>query len=74
MFLRFIGGEFEGGEFPLKLNREITIGRGSEHDMVLDEDMVSRAHARISTFDGKVTLSKTSVQPMVLSLMAKKSP
>ena len=29
MFLRFIGGEFEGGEFPLKLNREITIGRGS---------------------------------------------
>ena len=56
MFLRFIGGEFEGGEFPLKLNREITIGRGSEHDMVLDEDMVSRAHARISTFDGKVTL------------------
>jgi len=54
MYLRFIGGQFEGGEFPLKKNREFTIGRGSEHDMVLDEDMVSRAHARISTFDGQV--------------------
>jgi pSer/pThr/pTyr-binding forkhead associated (FHA) protein len=56
MYLRFIGGQFEGGEFPLKKNREFTIGRGSEHDMVLDEDMVSRAHARISTFDGKVVI------------------
>lgn len=57
MYLRFIGGQFEGGEFPLKKNREFTIGRGSEHDMVLDEDMVSRSHARISTFDGKVTVT-----------------
>jgi hypothetical protein len=56
MYLRFIGGQFEGGEFPLKKNREFTIGRGSEHDMVLDEDMVSRAHARISTFDGQVVV------------------
>ena len=54
MYLRFVGGQFEGGEFPLKPNREVTIGRGSEHDMVLDEDMVSRSHARILTFDGKV--------------------
>ncbi len=54
MYLRFIGGQFEGGEFPLKKNREFTIGRGSEHDMVLDEDMVSRAHARISTFEDQV--------------------
>ncbi len=56
MFLRFVGGQFEGGEFPLKSNREVTIGRGSEHDMVLDEDMVSRSHARILTFDGKVVV------------------
>ena len=56
MYLRFIGVQFEGGEFPLKKNREFTIGRGSEHDMVLDEDMVSRAHARISTFDGQVVV------------------
>jgi hypothetical protein len=56
MYLKFIGGQFEGGEFPLKRNREFTIGRGSEHDMVLDEDMVSRSHARISTFDGQVSV------------------
>ena len=56
MYLKFIGGQFEGGEFPLKHNREFTIGRGSEHDMVLDEDMVSRSHARISTFDNQVSV------------------
>ena len=56
MYLRFVGGQFEGGEFPLKSNREVTIGRGSEHDMVLDEDMVSRSHARILTFDGQVVV------------------
>ena len=56
MYLRFVGGQFEGGEFPLKSNREVTIGRGSEHDMVLDEDMVSRSHARILTFDGEVII------------------
>ena len=56
MYLRFIGGQFEGGEFPLKPNREVTIGRGSENDMVLDEDMVSRSHARILTFDGKTVI------------------
>ena len=56
MYLRFVGGQFQGGEFPLKANREVTIGRGSEHDMVLDEDMVSRTHARILTFDGKVVV------------------
>ena len=56
MYLRFVGGQFKGGEFPLKANREVTIGRGSEHDMVLDEDMVSRTHARILTFEGRVVL------------------
>ena len=68
MYLRFVGGQFEGGEFPLKSNREVTIGRGSEHDMVLDEDMVSRSHARILTFDGKVVV-KTSDPPTERWLM-----
>ncbi len=47
--LRFISGKYQGGEFPLKEGREIIIGRSSELDMVLVEDMVSRNHARIST-------------------------
>lgn len=52
--LRFISGKYQGGEFPLRMNREIIIGRSSDLDMVLVEDMVSRRHAKISTADGEV--------------------
>jgi hypothetical protein len=45
--LKFISGKYQGGEFPLKANRQVVIGRSSELDMVLVEDMVSRKHARI---------------------------
>jgi len=54
--LRFIAGRFKGGEFPLRPNREIVVGRGSEFDMVLDEDMVSRRHAKIVTLHGQIVL------------------
>lgn len=54
--LRFTAGRFKGGEFPLRPNREFTIGRGSEYDMVLDEDMVSRRHAKIATLHGQIVL------------------
>jgi predicted component of type VI protein secretion system len=47
--LRFISGKYQGGEFPLRIDREIIIGRSSDLDMVLVEDMVSRRHAKIST-------------------------
>ena len=47
--LRFISGKYQGGEFPLRSNREIVIGRSSDLDMVLVEDMVSRRHAKITT-------------------------
>ena len=47
--LRFISGKYQGGEFPLYADREIVIGRASDLDMVLVEDMVSRKHAKIST-------------------------
>jgi hypothetical protein len=50
--LRFISGKYQGGEFPLRMEREIIIGRSSDLDMVLVEDMVSRKHARISTQGG----------------------
>jgi pSer/pThr/pTyr-binding forkhead associated (FHA) protein len=45
--LRFISGKYQGGEFPLGAQPEIIVGRSSELDMVLVEDMVSRRHARI---------------------------
>ena len=52
--LKFISGKYQGGEFPLELDSEIEIGRGGELDMVLVEDMVSRRHARITTYDGEL--------------------
>ncbi len=54
--LRFISGKYQGGEFPLQPNREIVVGRSSELDMVLVEDMVSRKHAKITTTDAQVMI------------------
>jgi pSer/pThr/pTyr-binding forkhead associated (FHA) protein len=45
--LRFISGKYQGGEFPLNPGKEVVIGRSSDLEMVLVEDMVSRRHARI---------------------------
>jgi pSer/pThr/pTyr-binding forkhead associated (FHA) protein len=52
--LRFISGKYQGGEFPIRMNREIIIGRSSDLDMVLVEDMVSRRHAKITSTDAEV--------------------
>jgi hypothetical protein len=46
--LRFISGKYQGGEFPVASDKQILIGRSSDLDMVLVEDMVSRKHARIA--------------------------
>ena len=46
--LKFISGKYQGGEFPIEVGQEVIIGRSSELDMVLVEDMVSRKHSRIS--------------------------
>ena len=46
--LRFISGKYQGGEFPLFPDREVLVGRSSDLDMVLVEDMVSRKHAKIT--------------------------
>ncbi len=54
--LKFISGKYQGGEFPLELETEVEIGRGSELDMVLVEDMVSRRHARITTYGGELQI------------------
>ncbi|MBW2700193.1 MAG: FHA domain-containing protein [Deltaproteobacteria bacterium] len=54
--LKFISGKYHGGEFPLQPNKEIVVGRSSELDMVLVEDMVSRKHAKIVTTDSAVMI------------------
>ena len=55
--LRFISGKYQGGEYPLQDARDLVIGRSSDLDMVLIEDMVSRKHARISLQDGAITIA-----------------
>ncbi len=45
--LRFISGKYQGGEFPLVPDKTVFVGRSSDLDMVLVEDMVSRKHAGI---------------------------
>lgn len=54
--LRFISGKYQGGEFPFADGQEIIIGRSSELDMVLVEEMVSRRHARIVLQDGVISI------------------
>jgi len=54
--LRFISGKYQGGEFPLTERSEIVVGRSSDLDMVLVEDMVSRRHARIVCSDADITI------------------
>ena len=54
--LRFISGKYQGGEYPLPANREIVVGRSSELDMVLVEDMVSRRHAKIIVSDEQIVI------------------
>jgi len=54
--LRFISGKYQGGEFPIGEGQEIVIGRSSDLDMVLVEEMVSRKHARIALQNGVITI------------------
>ena len=54
--LRFVSGKYQGAVFPLREGREVIVGRSSEVDLVLAEDLVSRRHARFEVADGAVTL------------------
>jgi len=51
LVLRFISGKYQGAEFPLADSPEIIVGRSSDVDMVLVEDMVSRRHARLECIE-----------------------
>ena len=54
--LRFISGKYQGSEFSLGNTAEIIVGRASDLDMVLVEDMVSRRHARIDVSDEQISI------------------
>src|SRR3954449_10228011 len=54
--LRFISGKYQGGEYPLGTQPEIIVGRSSDLDMVLVEDMVSRRHARIACTEQSIMI------------------
>lgn len=54
--LRFISGKYQGGEFPLTEGVPVIVGRSSDLDMVLVEEMVSRRHARIELVRGSVVV------------------
>jgi hypothetical protein len=55
--LRFVSGKYQGGEYPLPSTGELVIGRASDLDMVLIEDMVSRKHARMTFAEDAITIS-----------------
>src|SRR5687768_8957022 len=54
--LRFISGKYQGGEYPIDEGRRIVVGRSSDLDMVLVEEMVSRRHAQISMSNQVITI------------------
>lgn len=54
--LRFISGKHKGNEFLLPVSGQLYVGRSSEIDLVLMEDMVSRKHAQITVENGTVTI------------------
>lgn len=54
LVLRFISGKYQGGEFPLVEGAPVIVGRSSDLDMVLVEEMVSRRHAHIEMRGGVV--------------------
>ena len=52
--LQVTAGKDKGREMPLFLHSALTIGRDEVSELVLDEDMVSRQHARIHIEPGKI--------------------
>jgi pSer/pThr/pTyr-binding forkhead associated (FHA) protein len=54
--LRFISGKYQGGEFPLIEGQDVVVGRSSDLDMVLVEELVSRRHAVIALGESGITI------------------
>ena len=53
---KFISGKYQGGEFPIPDDGELIIGRASDLDLVLVEDMVSRKHAKVNANGGALSI------------------
>lgn len=54
--LRVLEGKLKGHIYDLPENSELFLGRGANFDIVIDEDMVSRRHAKILTFHDQIVL------------------
>ena len=54
--LRVLEGKLKGHIYDLPQNSELFLGRGASLDIVIDEDMVSRRHAKILTFHDQIVL------------------
>lgn len=52
--LCFVAGQFSGGEIPLMLGDQLVVGREASSDLVLQEEGVSRQHAKFSVSPGLV--------------------
>ncbi|HET9598692.1 MAG TPA: FHA domain-containing protein, partial [Anaeromyxobacteraceae bacterium] len=50
--LRVVAGPYRGAVVPLEQGRAVVIGRSAGADLVLDEEVMSRRHARIAWEDG----------------------
>jgi hypothetical protein len=55
--LEFVSGRFQGTSVPLPEGAEVLLGRESDADVVLQEDMVSRRHAKIAVRGGEILLT-----------------
>jgi hypothetical protein len=54
--LLFVSGRFQGTVFPLPGEGSLVLGRESDSELVLFEDLVSRRHAELVVKDGDVIL------------------
>lgn len=54
--LHFTAGKYEGGRYALRPNSELIMGRSSEVEMTMIDTMVSRRHARLTTYHGVIVL------------------
>ncbi len=54
--LLFVSGRFQGTVFALPGEGKLLVGRESDAELVLSEDLVSRRHAEFIVQDGEVTL------------------
>jgi pSer/pThr/pTyr-binding forkhead associated (FHA) protein len=58
--LLFVAGRFKGGELPLDTHHEVLVGRDENNALHLNEEGVSRVHAKFSVVNGSAELRDLS--------------